>query len=127
MAILAGVNLPDGKRVEIALPRLYGIGRSNALVIVRKVGIEGNPRVKDLTEAQLARIREVIDKEYRVEGDLRQTVQRNIRRKIDVGTYQGLRHRHSLPVHGQRTRTNARTRKGPRKTVAGRRRAVAKK
>ncbi|MBI2165796.1 MAG: 30S ribosomal protein S13 [Chloroflexi bacterium] len=127
MAIIAGVNLPDGKRMEIALSRLYGVGRTNAQAIARKLGIEGNPKMRELREEQLARIREVLDREYRVEGALRQTVQRDIRRKIEIGCYQGHRHRLGLPVRGQRTRTNARSRKGLRKTVAGRRRTAAKK
>lgn len=127
MALVAGVNIPDNKRVTIALRALYGIGPTLAERIVRQAGIAGNPKVRELTEEQLARIRDVIDKQYKVEGNLRREVQMNIRRKIEIRCYQGLRHQRGLPVRGQRTRTNARTRKGPRKTVAGRRRATAKK
>lgn len=127
MALIAGVNISDNKRVEISLRRVYGIGPTNAREVVAKAGITGNPRVKELREEQLAKIREVLDKEYKVEGDLRREVQMNIRRLIEIGSYRGLRHRRGLPVRGQRTRTNARTRKGPRKTVAGRRRTAAKK
>lgn len=127
MAIVAGVNIPDQKRVEAALRYIYGVGSSLARRVVQAAGLEGNPRVRELSEEQLARIREVVDRQHRVEGDLRRAVQMNIRRKIDVRCYQGLRHSRGLPVRGQRTRTNARTRKGPRKTVPGRRRASAKK
>lgn len=127
MALVAGVNIPDNKRVTIALRALYGIGPTLAARIVQQAGIPGNPKVRELTEEQLARIRDIIDKNYKVEGNLRREVQMNIRRKMEIRCYQGLRHQRGLPVRGQRTRTNARTRKGPRKTVAGRRRAVAKK
>ncbi|MFN3973908.1 MAG: 30S ribosomal protein S13 [Dehalococcoidia bacterium] len=127
MALVAGVNIPDNKRVTIALRALYGIGPTLAARIVQQAGITGNPKVRELTEEQLARIRDTIDKHYKVEGNLRREVQMNIRRKMEIRCYQGLRHQRGLPVRGQRTRTNARTRKGPRKTVAGRRRAVAKK
>lgn len=127
MALVAGVNIPDNKRVEIALRRIYGVGSTLARTIVRKAGVAGNPRVRELAESQLARIRDIIDQEHRVEGDLRRQVQMNIRRKIEIRCYQGFRHSRGLPVRGQRTRTNARIRKGPRKTVAGRRRASAKK
>ena len=126
MAMVAGVNIPDDKRVEIALRRIYGIGPYQAKDVVAKAGIEGNPRVRELTPEQLSRIREVIDREKKVEGDLRREVNMNIRRLIDIGCYRGLRHRRGLPVRGQRTRTNARTKRGPRKTVAGRRRASKK-
>lgn len=127
MARIAGVDVPDNKRVEIALRHLYGIGPALALQVVQKAGIEGNPRVKELSEEQLNRVREIIDKEYRVEGDLRREVNMNIRRLMEIGCYRGIRHRRGLPVRGQRTRTNARTKRGARKTVAGRRRTVAKK
>ncbi|GBD10880.1 30S ribosomal protein S13 [bacterium HR23] len=127
MALVAGVNIPDNKRVTIALRALYGIGPTLAERIVQQAGIAGNPKVRELTEEQLARIRDIIDKNYKVEGNVRREVQMNIRRKIEIRCYQGLRHQRGLPVRGQRTRTNARTRKGPRKTVAGRRRATAKK
>ncbi|MBI4337080.1 MAG: 30S ribosomal protein S13 [Chloroflexi bacterium] len=127
MPIIAGVNLPDTKRVEIALRRIYGIGPELARRVVAEAGIEGNPKLREISEEQLARVRDLVDKRYKVEGDLRREVQMNIRRKIEIRCYQGVRHSRSLPVNGQRTRTNARTRKGPRKTVAGRRRTVAKK
>lgn len=129
MARIAGVDLPRNKRVEIGLTYIYGIGRNLSGEILRQTGIDPNIRVGDLTEAQVARLREVIDRDYKVEGDLRREVQMNIKRLIEIGCYRGLRHRRNLPVRGQRTRTNARTVKGPRKTVAGRgrRRGAAKK
>ena len=127
MALISGVNVPDNKRVEIALRRVYGIGPTRSSQIVAKLGIEGNPRISQLSDQELAGIREIIDKNYVVEGDLRREVNLNIRRLIDIGTYRGLRHRHNLPVRGQQTRTNARTRRGSKKTVAGRRRTFAKK
>jgi small subunit ribosomal protein S13 len=127
MAIIAGVNIPDNKRLEISLRRIYGVGPTLAARVAQVVGIEGNPRVRELTPEQLSRIREVIDRNHTVEGDLRREVQGNIRRLIDIGSYRGLRHRRSLPLRGQRTRTNARTKRGPRKTVAGRRRTVTRK
>ena len=127
MARVAGVDIPDRKRVEIALRRIYGIGPTRAAQVVQRVGVVGNPRVSDLTEEQLTRVRELIDREYMVEGDLRREVNNNIRRLIDIGSYRGLRHRRGLPVRGQRTRTNARTKRGGRRTVAGRRRSVSKK
>lgn len=127
MAIVAGVNIPDNKRVEISLRRLYGIGPTTAHQITEKAGVEGNPRVKEMSEADLARIRDIIEKEHVVEGDLRREVNSNIRRLIEIGCYRGLRHQRGLPVRGQRTRTNARTKKGVRKTVAGRRHTVSKK
>lgn len=129
MARIAGVDLPRDKRVEIGLTYIYGIGRSLSNEILRKAGINPDTRVKDLTEAQVSTLREIIDREYQVEGDLRREVQMNIRRLMDIGCYRGLRHRRNLPVRGQRTRTNARTKRGPRKTVAGRgrRRGMKKK
>ena len=127
MALVAGVNIPDNKRVEIALRRVHGVGPTRSKEIVARLGIEGNPRISELTDQDMSRIREVIDREYTVEGDLRREVNLNIRRLIDIGSYRGLRHRHNLPVRGQQTRTNARTRRGARKTVAGRRRTFAKK
>lgn len=127
MALVAGVNIPDRKRVEFALRSVYGIGPTLARKIVTDLSIEGNPRVRDLMEEQLSRLRETVDRQYKVEGDLRREVQMNIRRKIEIRCYQGIRHVRGLPVNGQRSRTNARTRKGPKKTVAGRRRAAAKK
>lgn len=129
MARIAGVDLPRDKRVEIGLTYIYGIGRAMSGVILRKAGVDPDTRVKSLTETEVARLREVIDREYKVEGDLRREVQMNIKRLIEIGCYRGLRHRQSLPVHGQRTRTNARTKRGPRKTVPGRgrRRGMKKK
>jgi len=127
MAIVAGVNIPDNKRVEISLRHIYGIGPTLARQVAGQAGIDGNPRVKDLTETELARIREIIDREKKVEGDLRREVNGNIRRLIDIGSYRGNRHRRGLPVRGQRTRTNARAKRGPKRTVAGRRHTVTKK
>ena len=127
MALVAGVNIPDYKRVDIALRHIYGIGPTLALKLVSQVGIENAPRIRDLPEEQLARLRELVDREYLVEGNLRREVQMNIRRKIEVRSFQGIRHTRGLPVRGQRSRTNARSRKGPRRAVAGRRRTMAKK
>ncbi len=127
MAIVAGVNIPDNKRVEISLRSVYGIGPTLAKQVVETAGIEGNPRVKDLAEADLTRIREIIDRDKKVEGDLRREVNMNIRRLIDIGSYRGMRHRRGLPLRGQRTRTNARTKRGQRRTVAGRRHSVTRK
>jgi len=121
MARIAGVDLPRDKRVEAALPYIYGIGPTRAREILANIGVNPDTRVRDLTEEEVARIRDYIDKNYKVEGDLRAEVQLNIKRLIDLGTYRGLRHRRGLPVRGQRTRTNARTRKGPKKTVGERR------
>ena len=123
MARVAGVDIPDSMRLDHSLRRIYGIGPVISVQVASKAGIEGNPRVRDLSDADLTRIREIIDREYQVEGDLRREVNGNIRRLIDIGSYRGLRHRRGLPVRGQRTRTNARTKRGARKTVAGRRRA----
>lgn len=127
MARIAGVDIPNNKRVEVSLRYIFGIGSSNALVICRRTGVDAATKVKDLTEEELAKLRDAIDRDYMVEGDLRREVNGNIRRLIEIGCYRGLRHRRGLPVHGQRTRTNARTKRGARKTVAGRRRAAAKK
>jgi small subunit ribosomal protein S13 len=127
MAIVAGVNIPDNKRVEISLRSIFGIGATQAKDVVEKAGLEGNPRVRDLTETDLTRIREIIDREKRVEGDLRREINMNIRRLIDVGTYRGMRHRRGLPVRGQRTRTNARAKRGAKRTVAGRRHTITRK
>jgi len=129
MARIAGVDLPRDKRTEIGLTYIYGIGRSRSGEILRKAGVDPDKRVRELTEMEVAALREVIDREYQVEGDLRREVQMNIRRLLDIGCYRGLRHRRNLPVRGQRTRTNARTRRGPRKTVPGRgrRRGMKKK
>ncbi len=128
MARIAGVDLPRNKRVEIGLTYIYGIGRYSSNEILRKAGVDPDKRVKDLTENEIALLREIIDRDYIVEGDLRREVQMNIKRLIEIGSYRGLRHRRNLPVRGQRTRTNARTKRGPRKTVPGRgRRRGAKK
>jgi len=127
VARIAGVDLPRNKRVEIALTYIYGIGLSRSQRILRQTGVNPDTRVKDLTESEIARIREFIDKEYKVEGELRREVTMNIKRLTEIGCYRGLRHRRNLPVRGQRTRTNARTKRGPRKTVPGRKRSRAKK
>jgi small subunit ribosomal protein S13 len=129
MARISGVDLPRNKRVEVGLTYVYGIGRSLSSEILRKAGVDPNTRVRDLTESEVTALREAIDRDYQVEGDLRRAVQTNIRRLVDIGCYRGLRHRRNLPVHGQRTRTNARTKRGPKKTVPGRgrRRGMRKK
>ncbi len=130
MVRVAGIDIPDRKRVDIALQHIYGIGPAVAEDILRKADIGGDPKPKilELSEGQIDRLRELIDREYKVEGDLRREITMNIRRLIEIGSYRGLRHRRGLPLRGQRTRTNARTRKGPRRTVAGRgRRTGAKK
>ncbi len=128
MARIEGVDLPRNKRVEVGLTYLYGIGLTRSRQILAATKIDPNRRVKDLTEAEVTAIRDYIANNYKVEGDLRREEQMNIKRLIEIGCYRGLRHRRGLPVHGQRTRTNARTRKGPKKTVAGRgRRRGAKK
>ena len=119
MARIAGVNIPTNKRVEIALTYIYGIGRVKAKEICEKVGLPAERRVNQLTDAEVLAIRETIDRDYQVEGDLRREVSMNIKRLMDLGCYRGLRHRRSLPVRGQRTHTNARTRKGPAKAIAG--------
>ncbi len=115
MPRIAGVDLPKDKRIDIALTRIYGIGRSSASKILKKAEVDPSKRAKELTDEEVSRIRKIIDSEYKVEGDLRKEIAMNIKRLIDLGTYRGLRHRMGLPVRGQRTRTNARTRKGPRK------------
>lgn len=128
MARIAGVDVPRNKRVEIGLTYIYGIGRHTSQEILKKTEINPNTRVQDLSEAEVTRLRQTIDQDYMVEGDLRREVAMNIKRLTEIGSYRGLRHRRHLPLHGQRTRTNARTRKGPKKTVAGRgRRRGAKK
>ena len=119
MARIAGVDLPKDKRVEIALTYIFGIGRKTSQDILEKTGVSGDVRVKDLTEEDTVKLREEIEKNHRVEGDLRREVTMNIKRLMDLGCYRGLRHRRGLPLRGQRTRTNARTRKGPRKAIAG--------
>ena len=127
MAIVSGVNIPDNKRVEIALRSIFGIGPTQAKDVVETAGIIDNPRVRALSESALTRIREIIDRQKVVEGDLRREVNGNIRRLIDIGAYRGLRHRRGLPVRGQRTKTNSRTKRGRRVAVAGRGRAVTRK
>ena len=127
MARIAGVDLPQNKRIEIALTYIFGIGRSRSNRILGKAGVETSIKVKDLAEDEVRRIRDVIQEEGQVEGDLRKNVQMDIKRLIDIGCYRGQRHRRNLPVRGQRTHTNARTRKGPRKTVAGKKKAPAGK
>ncbi len=119
MARIAGIDLPRNKRIEIALTYIFGIGKSTAQKILAETGVDVNTRTDNLTESEVARIRENIDKNYKVEGDLRRDVSMNIKRLMDLGCYRGLRHRKGLPVRGQRTKTNARTRKGPARTVAG--------
>ena len=126
MARLVGVDLPREKRLEIALTYIYGIGRSRAKETLLQTGVSPDIRVRDLTDDDLVRLRDWIEATYRVEGDLRREVQADIRRKIEIGCYQGIRHRRGLPVHGQRTKTNARTRKGPKKTIAGKKKAGRK-
>jgi small subunit ribosomal protein S13 len=126
MARLSGVDLPREKRLEVALTYIYGIGRTRALETIRVTGVNGDTRVSDLNEEDLLKLRDWIDASYQVEGDLRREVAADIRRKIEIGSYQGIRHRRGLPVHGQRTQTNARTRKGKKKTVAGKKKAGKK-
>ena len=126
MARLAGVDLPREKRMEIALTYIFGIGRSRSKEILAETGIDPDLRSKDLSDSDAALIRAFIEGNLRVEGDLRREIQADIRRKVEIGSYQGLRHRRNLPVHGQRTKTNARSRKGPKKTVAGKKKAARK-
>lgn len=126
MARIAGTDIPNEKRVEIGLTYIYGIGRTRSTQILAESGVSPDRRCRDLTEAEVARLREVIDRNYVVEGDLRREVTMHIKRLTDIGCYRGLRHRRNLPVRGQRTKTNARTRRGTRRTVAGRKRARAK-
>ncbi|HLJ66301.1 MAG TPA: 30S ribosomal protein S13 [Chloroflexota bacterium] len=127
MARIAGVDVPRDKRVEVALTYIYGIGPKLSRDVLAKTRVSPDTRVRDLTEDEVHRIREVIDRDLKVEGDLRREVALNIKRLTEIGSYRGLRHRRNLPVRGQRTRTNARTKRGARKTVAGRRKATAKK
>lgn len=124
MARIAGVDIPRDKRVVISLTYIYGIGRTRSVEILKTTQIAEDVRVKDLTDDQLIALREQIEKNYKVEGDLRRDVAADIRRKVEIGSYQGIRHRKGLPVHGQRTKTNARTRKGPKRTVAGKKKAT---
>ena len=126
MARIAGVDIPDNKKVPYSLAYIYGIGIKSGFKICEEAGIDPEKRVKDLTEEEIAKIRKIIETEYKVEGDLRKEIAMNIKRLIEIGCYRGVRHRLGLPVRGQRTRTNARTRKGPRKTVAGKKKATKK-
>ena len=127
MARIAGVELPKNKRAFVALTYIYGIGRSSALKILEKAGVDPMKKIGELTDEEISKIRDIINAEYKVEGALRAEIQMNIKRLMDIGCYRGLRHRKGLPVRGQRTRTNARTRKGKRKTVPGKKKAKAKK
>ena len=127
MARIAGVDLPQGKRAEIALTYIYGIGRSRAMKILGKARVEVGIKVKDLSEDEVTKIRRVVQEEGQVEGDLRKNVAMDIKRLMDIGSYRGLRHRRGLPVRGQRTHTNARTRKGPRRAIAGKKKSAGKK
>ena len=121
MARIAGVNIPPQKRVEIGLTYIYGVGRSTSNKVLAEIGIDPDTKVRDLTEEEVVRLREAIDREVTVEGDLRRERSQNIKRLMDIGCYRGIRHRRGMPVNGQRTKTNARTRKGPKKTVGARR------
>ena len=123
MARIAGVDIPREKRLEISLTYIFGIGRTSALQICERTNIDPSTRVRDLTDEEVNRLRNDIDTNHKVEGDLRRDVAQDIKRKMEIGCYQGIRHRRGLPVHGQRTHTNARTRKGPKKTVAGKKKA----
>ena len=123
MARISGVDIPREKRLEISLTYIFGIGRPTAQLVCEQAGLSRDTRVRDLTDDEVAKLRSFIDANVKVEGDLRREVAANIKRKVEIGSYQGLRHRRGLPVHGQRTRTNARTRKGPKKTVAGKKKA----
>ena len=127
MARIAGVDIPRDKQIWISLTYIYGIGTTTSRKILSRTTIQPDRRVRDLSEEEVTRLREIIDREYRTEGDLRREVNLNVKRLMEIGCYRGVRHRRGLPVHGQRTRTNARTRKGPKKTVAGRKKAAAKK
>ena len=127
MARIAGVDLPPSKRVEIGLTYIFGIGRSRALTIIAKANVKPNVRVKDLSEDEVLRITRVINTEGRVEGDLRKSVGLDIKRLIEIGSYRGMRHRRNLPCRGQRTHTNARTRRGPRRSIAGKKKTTGKK
>ena len=124
MARIAGVDLPRDKKVEIGLTYIYGIGRASALQIIEKAGIDATMRIRDLTDADVNKLRQAIEKDYRVEGALRTEVAMNIKRLMDIGSYRGIRHRRGLPVRGQRTHTNARTKKGPRRAIAGKKKVT---
>lgn len=126
MARLVGVDLPRDKRMEVALTYIFGVGRSRASETLVAAGVDPNKRARDLTDEELVRLRDFLEGNYRIEGDLRREITADIRRKVEIGNYQGIRHRRNLPVRGQRTRTNARTRKGPKRTVAGKKRATKK-
>jgi small subunit ribosomal protein S13 len=126
MARIAGVDLPRDKRIEHALPYIYGVGLSRSQQVLKQTGVNPDTRVKDLAETEVAKLREVVEKTFKVEGDLRREIQLNIKRLMDIGSYRGLRHRRGLPVRGQSSKTNARTRKGPRRTVAGKKKAAKK-
>jgi small subunit ribosomal protein S13 len=123
MARIAGIDLPRDKTAQYALPLIYGIGKHNVIELLEKAGVDPRKKVRDLSETEIAHLREVLDRDFQVEGDLRREVNGNIRRLIDIGSYRGLRHRRGLPTRGQRTRSNARQRKGPKKTVAGKKKA----
>src|SRR5687768_1419181 len=123
MARIAGIDLPRDKPAQYALPLIYGIGKHNVIELLEKAGVDPAKRVRDLSEAEIGRLREVLDRDFQVEGDLRRDVNGNIRRLIEIGSYRGLRHRRGLPTRGQNTRSNARQRKGPKKTVAGKKKA----
>lgn len=127
MARIAGVDLPREKRIEIGLTAIFGVGRSTAAQIIERTGISAATRVRDLTDAEVARLRQILERDYKVEGALRTETAMNIKRLMDIGCYRGIRHRRGLPVRGQRTRTNARTKKGPRRTIAGKKKATLKK
>jgi small subunit ribosomal protein S13 len=127
MARIAGVDIPRDKRVDISLRYIYGIGATTAKTIVTSAQVNAGTKVRDLTDEEVSRIREIIDKQFTVEGDLRREVRQNVQRLIEINCYRGIRHRRGLPVRGQRTRTNARTKRGARRTVAGKRKAAAKK
>ena len=126
MARIAGVDLPREKRVEVGLTYIFGVGRTRAMKTLAATGVDPSIRIRDLSDDQVRRLRDFIDASYKVEGDLRREVAQNIKRKVEIGSYQGIRHRRGLPVRGQRTKTNARTRKGPKKTVAGKKKAGKK-
>jgi small subunit ribosomal protein S13 len=126
MARIAGVDIPREKRLEISLTYIFGVGRTTAQTVCEAVGIDRNTRVRDLTDEEVTRLRNWIDANLKVEGDLRRDIQQDIKRKVEIGCYQGIRHRKGLPVRGQRTHTNARTRKGPKRTVANKKKAVRK-
>jgi len=127
VARIAGVDLPRDKRVEIGLTAIFGVGRSTAATILERTGVNPATRVRDLSDAEVSRLRQVIERDHKVEGALRTEVAMNIKRLMDIGCYRGIRHRRGLPLRGQRTRTNARTKKGPRRTIAGKKKAVLKK